>query len=47
MSPSATRMPSAEEGAGWVHFTFPEAPSASDPEQELARRLNKDLNDAD
>ena len=25
MSSSATRVPSAEEGAGWVHVTLPEA----------------------
>lgn len=47
MSSSATRVPSAEEGAGWVHFTFPEGPSASDPEHEPARKLNRELNNGD
>lgn len=47
MSSSATRAPSAEEGAGWVHFTFPEAHRRQIRSTNPLERLNKELNDGD
>jgi hypothetical protein len=47
MSSSATRVPSAEEGAGWVHVTFPEAHRRQIRSTNPLERLNKELNDGD
>lgn len=47
MSSSATRVPSAEKGAGWVHFTFPEAHRRQIRSTNPLERLNKELNDGD
>jgi transposase-like protein len=43
MSSSATRVSSAEEGAGWVHFTFPEAHRRQIRSTNPLERLNKEL----
>jgi len=47
MSSSATRVPSAEEGAGWVHVTLPEAHRRQIRSTNPLERLNKELNDGD
>jgi hypothetical protein len=47
MSVLGHRVPSAEERAGWVHFTFPEAHRRQIRSKNPLERLTKELNDGD
>ena len=47
MSSLATRVPSAEEGADWVHFTFPEAHRRQIRSTNPLECLNKELDEGD
>jgi transposase-like protein len=47
MSSSATRVPSAEEAAGWVHFTILEANRRQIRSTNPLERLNRELKDGD